>query len=241
MQQGEHWMSGVEQVVPFAMIPNGLVKDDRVGVYHIAAFAALATFANRGGECWPGVEKLRKLTGIGKNKWPSVIRELEEWGWLEVVPRYGEHGTQLSNKYRLHNTPSLNGEREGPQSVTHPLPEKGDKQEPSEQEPSNKKIAEAVLEYLKAATGKNFGAHGWKDSHRKYILGRLNEGYTVDDCKSVIDKKVAEWKGTKMDQHLNFETLFRPANFEKYLNSDSAAMTAAEKSANELISMLREG
>ena len=51
------------------------------------------------------------------------------------------------------------------------------------------------------------------------IKARLDEGYTVDDFKTVIDKKVKAWANDpKMSQYLRPETLFRPSHFESYLN-----------------------
>ena len=52
----------------------------------------------------------------------------------------------------------------------------------------------------------------------KHINARLAEGYTVEDFKTVIDKKCAEWKGTEMEQYLRPETLFG-TKFESYLNA----------------------
>lgn len=50
------------------------------------------------------------------------------------------------------------------------------------------------------------------------IKARLDEGHTVDDFKTVIDKKVKAWQGSEMAQYLRPETLFRPSHFESYLN-----------------------
>lgn len=49
------------------------------------------------------------------------------------------------------------------------------------------------------------------------IKARLNEGFTVDDFKTVIDKKAKEWMGTDMEKYLRPETLFGN-KFEGYLN-----------------------
>ena len=49
------------------------------------------------------------------------------------------------------------------------------------------------------------------------IKARLNEGFTVDDFKTVIDKKSKEWMGTDMEKYLRPETLFGN-KFEGYLN-----------------------
>ncbi|WP_010501367.1 conserved phage C-terminal domain-containing protein [Paenibacillus elgii] len=54
---------------------------------------------------------------------------------------------------------------------------------------------------------------------KKMINGRLNEGYTLDDFKYVIDVKCADWIGNaKMEKFLRPSTLFRPTNFVEYLN-----------------------
>ena len=80
----------------------------------------------------------------------------------------------------------------------------------------NENEIEGVIEYLNKKASKKFNIK--TDAHRKFINARFKEGFTVDDCKKVIDKKVNEWKGTEMDQYLRPETLFRPSKFEGYLN-----------------------
>lgn len=52
---------------------------------------------------------------------------------------------------------------------------------------------------------------------RTLIKARLNEKFTVDDFKKVIDNKHSAWKGTDMEKYLRPETLFG-TKFEGYLN-----------------------
>lgn len=54
---------------------------------------------------------------------------------------------------------------------------------------------------------------------REYIVKRLKAGYTVDDCKAVIDCKVQEWNGTEMQKYLRPSTLFADCHFEEYLQA----------------------
>lgn len=75
---------------------------------------------------------------------------------------------------------------------------------------------EEIITYLNDIAGKSF-KHQTKAT-RKAISGRWNDGFKLDDFKHVIRVKTAEWKGTSMDQYLAPSTLFRPSNFEKYLN-----------------------
>ena len=49
------------------------------------------------------------------------------------------------------------------------------------------------------------------------MKARLNEGFTEEDIRKVIDKKTEEWLGTEMAQYLRPETLFG-TKFEGYLN-----------------------
>ena len=46
----------------------------------------------------------------------------------------------------------------------------------------------------------------------------MKEGYTVEDFKKVIDNKVSDWTDGDMEKYLRPQTLFRPSNFEAYLN-----------------------
>lgn len=65
---------------------------------------------------------------------------------------------------------------------------------------------------------------------RDSISARLNEDFTVDDFKAVIDKKHKEWSGTDMEKYLRPETLFGN-KFEGYLNQK--ATNKKEDNENE--------
>lgn len=94
-----------------------------------------------------------------------------------------------------------------------------------------------IIEYLNLKTGSKF-----KPTTKPYvqaIRSRLKEGYTVDDFKTVIDKKCREWKGTKLEKYLTPKTLFAPSHFDTYLNSnETAAMTDTERKVAELNALI---
>ena len=94
-----------------------------------------------------------------------------------------------------------------------------------------------IIEYLNIKTGSKF-----KPTTKPYIQAirsRLKEGYTVDDFKTVIDKKCREWKGTKLEKYLTPKTLFAPSHFDTYLNSNEmAAMTDTERKVAELNALI---
>ena len=74
---------------------------------------------------------------------------------------------------------------------------------------------------------------------QKHIRARFNEGFTVQDFFTVIDKKAEEWKGTSMEQYLRPETLFG-SKFEGYLNAKQAAPKQQQNGGNIFLDMAKE-
>ena len=72
-----------------------------------------------------------------------------------------------------------------------------------------------VVDYLNTAAGTSYKKNTPKTVRN--IKARLKEGFTVEDFKTVIDKKVKEWKGSDMERYLRPDTLFG-TKFEGYLN-----------------------
>lgn len=73
-----------------------------------------------------------------------------------------------------------------------------------------------IIEHLNSKAGTNFRVNS-KDT-RKHIKARFDEGFTVEDFKTVIDHKVTEWgNNPDMAQYLRPSTLFG-TKFESYLN-----------------------
>lgn len=75
-------------------------------------------------------------------------------------------------------------------------------------------IKEAVS-YLNSKAGTKYRHSA--DKTKKLIRARLKDGFTLNDIKKVIDKKVDEWLKTDMSKYLRPETLFG-SKFESYLN-----------------------
>lgn len=73
-----------------------------------------------------------------------------------------------------------------------------------------------IISYLNQQAGTSYRASS--KATQRFVHARLKENYTVDDCKKVIDIKVANWKDDpKMSKYLRPKTLFG-TNFESYLN-----------------------
>ena len=96
---------------------------------------------------------------------------------------------------------------------------------------SSASVIKEIVSYLNEKTGHNFSLKSKPTI--EHISARIAEGRTLDDFKKVIDIKVAKWKGktwkdtrtgetVQGDDYLRPSTLFRPGNFENYLNETPA-------------------
>jgi uncharacterized phage protein (TIGR02220 family) len=72
-----------------------------------------------------------------------------------------------------------------------------------------------IVDYLNLKADTKYKSSGKKT--QDLIKARWNEKFTLEDFKTVIDKKVVEWKGSDMAKYLRPETLFG-TKFESYLN-----------------------
>ncbi len=72
-----------------------------------------------------------------------------------------------------------------------------------------------IISYLNERAQTNYRASSQKT--KTLIKARWSEGFTLNDFKTVIDKKVAEWLNSDMCKYLRPETLFG-TKFESYLN-----------------------
>lgn len=90
-------------------------------------------------------------------------------------------------------------------------------EEDKEEDKNKNNIIKDIVEYLNLKTNSYYRYSS--DKTRRTINARLNEGFTLDDFKKVIDIKTTQWLGDqKMEQYLRPETLFG-TKFESYLNT----------------------
>lgn len=95
---------------------------------------------------------------------------------------------------------------------------------------SDNSDAITVLTYMNEVCSSKY-KHSTK-SHIENINARLAEGHSIEDCKSVIDSKFAEWGGdSRMAGYLRPSTLFSTGKFQGYL---MAAKTKPRPSKHDL-------
>lgn len=82
----------------------------------------------------------------------------------------------------------------------------------------NTDLVKEIIDYLNLKTNKHFR---YTKNNINKIQTRLKEKFTLDDFKTVIDKKTAQWlNDSKMNEYLRPDTLFG-SKFESYLNQNS--------------------
>jgi uncharacterized phage protein (TIGR02220 family) len=74
---------------------------------------------------------------------------------------------------------------------------------------------EEIIQYLNQLTQSSFKSNSRAANH---ITARLKEGFSVEECKMVIDNRVRKWlHDPKMREYLRPATLFNSEKFESYL------------------------
>jgi uncharacterized phage protein (TIGR02220 family) len=149
-------------------------------------------------------------------------------GWLStdgeslMVPRFDEHNGQ-SAKRRSQETQRKREARKESAPDADKMRSREEKRReevkdlcppPADEADSNSSEIQGVLEYLNLKTGSKYRP---VPSNTRLIAGRLKEGFTLDECKAVVDAKVDQWGGDeKMEQFLRPGTLFNATNFAQY-------------------------
>ena len=74
--------------------------------------------------------------------------------------------------------------------------------------------AAEILAFLNKKTGRNYRP---VQVNLDFILARLREGYTAQDCRAVVAMKCREWGADeKMNKFLRPATLFNREKFNQY-------------------------
>lgn len=103
-----------------------------------------------------------------------------------------------------------------------PLEEKRRDREETEK---RREEAAQLIEFLNSKAGRNYEARG---ANLDFVLARLKDGATVEDCRAVIAKKCREWSADeKMSVYLRPATLFNREKFASYRGELAAPERAA--------------
>ena len=181
----------------------------------------------------------------------SALEELKACGYLvvkKILPTK-ENGGRLSYEYDIYEEPQIQeGEIQGVENLgveflgveNHgQLNNQYTKTSNTKTSKNNIYIGQVaeIIAYLNDKLHTKYSAKSVANA--RLIIARLKDGYTVENFKTVIDKKYDEWNGTEFATYLRPQTLFGN-KFDNYLNApirkrnNSASGNSWEMNASDL-------
>ena len=213
----------------YITIQSFMVKDLNLKGNELLIFAIIYGFSQADGTSFTGgLQYLADWTNSTKQGVIKNIKSLVEKGYIVKSEKH-INGV----KFCEYRSTLFNGEVNNVESEVVNNVERGIKQSLPNNKLDNKsydnQYIKTIVEYLNEKAETHYKPN--TESTARHIRARLNEGFSVDDFFTVIDKKVAEWKGTDMEKYLRPETLFG-SKFESYLNARSRT---ARRGANGIL------
>jgi len=141
------------------------------------------------------------------------IKNWEEYQNYDGLEKIREQGRERAKRFREKQKQALLIEDSNVTDNVTVTQDNAIEQE-EEKEKDNNMVCD-VIEYLNLKCGTNYKKSTNKT--KECIRARVNDGFCLEDLKSVIDKKSKEWIGTDYQKYLRPETLFG-TKFEGYLN-----------------------
>lgn len=172
------------------------------------------------GQVPTGRNKLSEETGLSPQNIRTCLKHLKKCGFLTI-----KSTKQLSiitlckynsyQKYQPTVQPTIQPTPNQRLTNDQPLQNKGNKEKNIKIKEGRTETAKAVIDFLNSISGKNFG---YGEANLEPIRGRLADGFPYEDFETVMKNK---WNDEKFDKkYFRPATLFRPANFEAYLNEN---------------------
>lgn len=153
---------------------------------------------------------------INENQQYELLTEQpKKVGMTDGIPDGNQDEYQMDTQVRL-GKDRLGKVRLGKGRLDNTRQDKTPESQPEADSVSLEGVKE-VIDYLNQKAGTKYRAT--TAATKRLVGARLKEGFTVDDCKKVIDNKVADWlTDEKMKNYLRPNTLFQASKFESYLN-----------------------
>ena len=210
-------------------IPAEFWLDENLSIMEVVLLTEIKSLDNEKG-CFASNAYLSNFFGLSKGRISQLVNQLKDKGYITV--KYQREGKQIKQRVirvvsqlnRGINFPKqpiknpkqgyLENVKENSTSINNTV---NSTDIYSQAEPEG--VAEktkTIVGYLNEKTDSHYKATTPKT--KQLVQARLKEGFSVDDFKTVIDKKTATWlNDSKMNKYLRPLTLFG-TKFEDYLN-----------------------
>lgn len=188
----------------FIVIQGFMINDLKLKGNELLVYSCIYGFSQVKNQWFTGsIKYLTEWTGASRTTIISILKDFVKRGLLikqdEIV-----NGVKFC-KYRA-ITKNTTSTEIVPNNIEHNI---------DNNLVNNIDIYSEAVDYLNQKAGTKYKSNSKNTT--KHIKARINDGYTLEDFKSVIDKKCSEWLNTDMEKYLCPDTLFG-SKFEKYLN-----------------------
>ena len=222
----------------YAVIPVKILSDNTTSSMARLLYGQISSLTNMDGFCWASNKYFADFFGISQRSVSRLVSELAEKEYIKVSIIRDEGTKAVEKRVITLGTTNLSiphdkNDDRSHDKIVHPPHDKNGEENNKDIYTTNTDIKEnisiskdidikrksdickQVIDYLNAKTQSHYK---WQ-SHTKNIIARINEGYTLDDFKHVINVKTADWlNDEKMNRFLQPSTLFAKCHFDNYLN-----------------------
>lgn len=188
-------------------LPSTIFYDKKVSANAKLLACLVANFCDRYGKCFVSNRYLGDVLNRSESTVSRLVAELVDAGYFNSIVDQND-----ANKRTLTlSAKMLIPIRKNEDTYTQ-------KCEDNNTIYNNNKlnIFKEVISYLNEQANTSFKSGN--KANQRLISARVDEGYKLEDFKTVIDNMVAKWKGTEWEQYLRPQTLFQASKFENYLN-----------------------
>ena len=200
----------------YSILPANVRYDEDLTPNAKLLYSEITALCGEKGYCWASNEYFAKLYGVSKKSVSTWISQLAKKRYITVEIEYKDGSKEILHRYlRIFQYPME-------EKVNTPMEEKVKENNTIINNTINNYIVE-IVDYLNNVCGTSYKYNSKKTV--TLIKARLNEKYTVDDFKKVIDTMHAKWRGTEFEQYLRPATLFNEDKFEGYLNQKITSNT----------------
>jgi uncharacterized phage protein (TIGR02220 family) len=200
-------------------IPSDIFFDKNLSDKAKLLFGLVANFCNKYGKCFVSNKHLGETLDRSESTISRLVSELVDAGYLNSIVDKNDSNKRTLTLYAKMSIPI----RKNAYTYTQ-------KREDNNTIYNNTKlnIFKEIISYLNDKANTKF--KDGNKANQRIISGRIDEGHTLEDFKTVIDNMVVKWKGTEWEQYLRPQTLFQASKFENYLN-----FTKPETKPNKIV------
>ncbi len=216
--------------VPFSQISNGALRDEKLSLKAKGLYSLIQSYITIPNFVLYKTTLLNKCLEKEKS-FESAWKELKDKGYLiqhktQNDKGFFEYNYELIDFVESIHTPKIHPV-DNPHLESPPSGEGGVYNKTDLNNTDLNNTYKEIIDFLNLKTESNY-RYTSKETI-KNIKARLNEGYTVEDFKTVIERKSKQWlNDEKMNSYLRPITLFSP-KFEGYLNEKDKKTEVKEK------------